>query len=106
MSPHPPLDDAYEPGRYCCSPAQGAHCGSRRNAPLAAPGPRARAVVRAARLATDTAGEVAALLLPLVAHVVGWRTDPAIMRRREPTGNDVSNSPDNAPPFTVAVPVV
>jgi hypothetical protein len=59
-----------------------------------------------ARLATDTAGEVAALLLPLVAHVVGCRRDPAIMRRREPAGNDVSNSPDNAPPVPVAVPVV
>jgi hypothetical protein len=32
------------------------------------------------------------------------------MRRREPAGNDGSNSPDNAPPITVAatvaVPVV
>jgi hypothetical protein len=60
----------------------------------------------AARLATDPGGEVAALLLPLVAHVVGRRRDPAIMRRREPAGNDVSNPPDNAPPLTVAVPDV
>jgi hypothetical protein len=39
-------------------------------------------------------------------QVIGRRKDRAIMRRQGPAGNDASNSPDTAPPVTVAVPVV
>lgn len=65
----------------------------------------------AARLATDTAGEVAAHLLPLVAQVAGCPRDAAIMPRREPAGNDIAlatrrrdawpvgkSAPSSAPP--------
>ena len=66
--------------------------------------PEERERSRMGRKALDAGtGKLAPLGLPLVHHVIGCRGDPAIMRRREPAGNDVSNPPDNAPPLTVAV---
>jgi hypothetical protein len=93
------------PGRDSCSAAERATCGCRRSVPLAArlDCERERSSGRHVLRRKGRRHRASALARrPRHRPSKG----PAIMRRRERAGNDTPNTPDNAPPVTVAVSVV